>query len=161
MSDVRSTITISLLSAVLLAGCGGTDNDLDVGVDAPEGSEYPQAAEQVCEDVSAGFDEAQRETPRSFEQAEELMTALAGVGADGQELLEGVEAPDERAQAYERYLQARAEAVALLEDGLEAAREADGQAYEDARRALADGAAERRRLAVAAGLSGCAAAERS
>jgi hypothetical protein len=161
MPDVRTTLTLGLLSAALLAGCGGADLDLDIDVDAPEASDYPQAAEQVCEDVSAGFAEAQRETPRSFDQAEELMTALVGVAGDGQELLDEVEAPGDRAQAYERYLQARAEALALLEDGLAATREEDGQAYEDARRALAEGAAERRRLALAAGLSGCAAAERS
>lgn len=147
----------AVATVAILAGCGGAHLELDLELDA--GSEYPAAAEQVCAEVSKRFAQAQGDTPRSFEQAEELMSALSEVARQGQGALEQITPPPERAKAYERYLASRAEVVILLEGGLAAAREQDGEAYQQARDDAAAGARERARLAKAAGLRECAAGE--
>ena len=146
------------LTAVVLAGCGGTDIVLDPGVGA--GGKYPVAADEICAEVADSFAEAQTDTPRSFEQAAELLAVLTELAREGEEALAEIEPSGTEAEAYRRYLDARAEVVAELDRALAAAEDEDGQAFADARESVEDGAGERARLARAAGLRGCAAGER-
>jgi hypothetical protein len=155
---VRPTRIAVALTALALAGCGGTNIRLNPDVGA--GGGYPEAADEICAEVADRFAEAQAETPRSFEQAVELLTVLGDLARQGEDALAEIEPPTEDEDAYRRYLQARADVVAELERGLTAAESEDGQAFADARDAVRKGAEERERLARAAGLRACAAAER-
>ena len=146
------------LTALALAGCGGTNIRLNPDAGAAGG--YPEAADEICAEVTDRFAEAQAETPRSFEQAVELLTVLGDLARQGEEALSEIEPPAEDEDAYDRYLQARAEVVAEIERGLAAAQAEDGQAFADARDAVREGSGERERLARAAGLRECAAGER-
>lgn len=163
----RSFAALTLTLVLALAGCGGTELEFDRGspITSPDGgsdggsSEFAAAADQVCEQVEQRFEEAQRETPRSFDEAVQVTEALVQIASQGDEVLGSLSPPEAEAAAFERYLDSRAEAVGFLETALEAARDEDGQAYEDARSALNDGSAKRSKLARQAGLVGCAAVE--
>jgi len=157
-------ILISALAAATLAGCGGTDLEFESEIEtsdlpAVEG-EYPADADRICAGVTEGFEQAQAEVPRSFEQAEELMLALSELATEGQAALAAITPPAESADAYASYLEGRAEVVELIDRGLAAAREEDGEAYQQAREEVGVDARERRRLAREAGLRECAAGER-
>ena len=150
-------VLLAIVATGLMAGCGGTDIELG----APSsGVTYPDGADEICAEVAKRFAEAQAESPRSFEQAEELTSSLLDLAGQGEAGLAAIAPPPDAEAEYERYLAARAEVVELLEDGLAAAQDEDGKAYESAREDVGEGAAERERLARVAGLRGCAAAER-
>lgn len=147
-------MTLSAAASVsLLAGCG------DSKPAATSGLPYADA-NRICLGVAERFEDVQQESPRSFEQGEVLLTVLADAADTGARALERVEAPPLQAVAFERYLESRARVGELLGKGLQAARDEDGQTYEDVRVAANSTADERRRLAKYAGLSDCAAAER-
>ncbi len=147
-----------VLATAALAGCGGTNIELDPSAGA--GGEYPEAADEICAEVAKRFAEAQVESPRSFEQAAELMSALGDLARQGEEALAGIDPPAESEAAYERYLEARADVVDQLGRGLAAATDEDAEEFERARDAVVDGATLRERLAREAGLRTCAAGER-
>lgn len=152
--------------ATLVSGCGGEDLELDPGAKTPtvattatgiqpvEG--ITDAADQICDRVAKRFAEAQRETPRSFEQAAQITEALVGIAKEGEDALGELSPPPLQAPAFNRYLETRARAVRFLEAAQTAARDEDGEAYEKARTALNDGVAQRAELARQAGLDGCA-----
>jgi len=142
----------------------GADSEFEGGIetsDLPtvEGA-YPADAERICAGVTEGFEQAQAEVPRSFEQAEELMLALSELATEGQAALAAITPPPQSAAAYASYLEGRAEVVELIDRGLAAAQEEDGEAYQEAREEVGVDARLRRQLAVQAGLSECAAGER-
>jgi hypothetical protein len=149
---------LGIVAAAALGGCGGANIELDIT--ASSGTVYPEAADGICAEVTRRFAQAQEETPRSFDQADELMSALVNVARQGEEALTALDAPPAQEDAFARYLAARADVIGLLEDGLAAARTGDGEAYQAARERVGKGAAERERLALAAGLRRCAAGER-
>ena len=155
--DRRLKVAPVILATLALAGCGGTNIELDLSASA--GSGYPEAADGICVEVGKRFAEAQGESPKSFEQAADLMSALVELARQGEEAMAQVDPPPEAEADFQRYLDARAEAVDQLERGLEAAQAGDGSAYEKAREEAIDGAAERKRLAESAGLRRCAATE--
>lgn len=163
ISNIRP-ILVSALAAATLAGCGGTDAEFESEIETSDlptvAGEYPADAERICAGVTEGFGQAQAEVPRSFEQAEELMLALSDLANEGQAALAGITPPPLSAAAYASYLEGRAEVVELIDRGLVAAREEDGEAYQQAREEVGRGARERRRLALEAGLLQCAAGER-
>jgi hypothetical protein len=69
--------------------------------------------------------------------------------------LESLQAPEEREQTFDEYLAARREAIGLLEEGRDAARENDPEGYAAAQAEVAAGQVERAELAQEAGLSDC------
>ena len=70
-----------------------------------------------------------------------------------------VEPPALQALAFERYLKSRDKVGDLIDRGVQAAKDEQGETYEKLRVRVDDGAAGRRKLAARAGLEGCAAAE--
>lgn len=167
---LRLVATVVVLIAAL-AGCGGTKLDFDPGPPLAGGGSasnddaaaaaaaFARAANGVCSKVSDRFSEAQRETPRSFEQAAQVMDALVKIASQGEEALAQLSPPPQTAAVFERYLAGRMEALKLLQAARAAARSEDADAYEEARTKLNDGSADRQALAQQAGLSSCAAAE--
>lgn len=143
----RRLAALALAAAALgiaAAGCGDDD-------------ELPDDIAGVCEVVAERFAELQRTPPRSYPEAEERIEALLEIASRGDRALAGLtdEAPDP--EAYARWLERRKQVAAKLERALEAIRDEDPGAYDEARAAANEGAGERRRLAEAAGLDACAA----
>lgn len=118
---------------------------------------FTAQADQICRAGSREFERLQQDGPKTPAGAAALAAALARVAASeqlGLNSLSGL-APDP--DALTAYLEARAEAVALIEAGAGAARDGNMDAYQEAQLKLATGQAERRELAVAAGLGACSA----
>ena len=155
----RSTTLLAIVGFAL-AGCGGPDLNLGSGdfIGAPDG-DYEEAASSICEQVAQRFEEAQANEPRTFEQGGQVVGTLLEVATTGESQLATLDPPDARGAAFERYLDARAEVVALLERAQDAAADEDGTAFEDARSEAEDGVNERAKLAKRAGLPACARAE--
>jgi hypothetical protein len=63
--------------------------------------------------------------------------------------------PEGSAAAFDRYLEAREEAIGFLEDGLAAAQREDAAAYAQAQADVADGQVERAQLAQQVELGEC------
>lgn len=154
---MRARLALLALSVTgplaLLAGCGDPEPVTQSGLPYAD-------ANRICREVAKRFQEVQRDSPRSFEQGEQLLSVLSDAAEKGARALEQVDAPPLQTIAFERYLKSRARVGKLLEKGLQAARDEEGQAYEEARVAANSAADQRRRLARYAGLSDCAGAER-
>ena len=69
--------------------------------------------------------------------------------------LRALDPPEDRRDAFDRYLDAREDAIALLEQGREAAVQNDPQGYADAQAEVASGQVERAELARQSGLTAC------
>jgi hypothetical protein len=143
------------ISAVVgFGGCGGSGDESAAAV-------RPYAdANRICLEVAKRFDDVQEDSPRSFEQGEQLLKVLAQTAQDGARALDEVEAPPLQALAFERYLASRKKVEDLIARGVQAAQDEEGEAYERLRVAANDGADKRKELAAEAGLDGCATAER-
>jgi hypothetical protein len=156
LMPVRSRLTIAMLgisAAVGFGGCGSGDETA-----APV---RPYAdANRICLEVAKRFDDVQQDSPRSFEQGEQLLKVLAQTADDGARALDQVEAPPLQALAFDRYLQSRKRVEDLIARGVKAAQDEEGEAYERLRVTANHGADERKELAAEAGLDGCATAER-
>ena len=158
---MRTAGLTSLLAAVALVGCGGPDIDLGAGRGLVAASgDIDRGSAIVCREVAQRFREIQAKPPQSFEQASGIVTALLDAARAGEEELRALDPPAGRAAAFALYLDERGEVIAQLERALEAAEAEDGDAYERAREAALEGRSRRFKLAVRAGLDGCAKVER-
>lgn len=156
-----AALTSLLAAAVALGGCGGPDVDLGAGQGLVTASgDLDPASAIVCREVARRFDEIQAEAPQTFEQAGVLVTALIEAAWAGEEVLRTLDVPAGRARAFDLYLEGREEVITQLERARDAAEAEDGGAYERAREAASEGRWRRFRLAVRAGLDGCAKVER-
>jgi hypothetical protein len=144
-------VVAGLALMALVTGCGDSGGD---AADTPY-----RDANRICREVADRFDELQAQAPRSFEQGAELLQALAAASAEGEQAMGDVVAPPLNAAAFERYLRSRAKVGSLLDRGLQAARDEDARAYERVRAASNAASDERSKLAMKAGLPGCAHAE--
>lgn len=155
---MRLAITTSLLAALAcaVAGCGP---DVDLGAGRATARDYARDADRICAQVAQRFNEIQSEDPQTFAQAGEIVAALLEVAADGEAELRALEPPRARAEAFRDYLDARADLIGHLESAADAAAAEDGAGYARAREAAVAASGERERLALRAGLSGCARAE--
>lgn len=145
--------------AFAVAGCGGTGLDLGSGGGDPPPGGYEKAGNTICAEVAQRFAEAQAAEPRTFAQGGEVVATLIDIAEEGESQLASLEPPKDLALAFNQYLKARGEVVALLERAEAAAEAEDGAAYERARRDALDGAGKRGDLAREAGLQGCARVE--
>ena len=143
-----------LLAAAALAGCGPLGDD--GGGDGPLTEEELGArGDEVCRDAQERVAEVQRDPPTSRQESIRFAEGLIAIFEDEVARLEALEPPDERVEAFDRYLEARREAIELLEQGRDAAQGDDPQGYADAQAEVAAGQVERAELARAAGLSDC------
>lgn len=151
---MRARLLITALGAALfsLTGCGGSSDETTAGRPYTD-------ANRICVEVAKRFADVQADSPRSFEQGEQLLAVLSKTAQDGEDALEQVVAPPLQALAFQRYLKSRREVGAKIDRGLQATKDEEGKTYERMRVAVNSGSDQRRRLAAAAGLEGCATAE--
>ena len=141
-------LAIILLSASLLvAACGGEDSA------SPE--EFRGQATEVCRDIERQLDQIQEILPATAEQAEKQAEAVIDVSDQALGNLRKIDSPEELQGGYDRYLDQREEAIGFVEQARDAANAKDSDAYEGAKRRLAEGQPTRRQMALKLGLSSC------
>lgn len=154
---MRPHLPIAVLGVSVIAGLAGCG---DSGGDAAAAVRPYADANRICLEVAKRFDDLQKDSPRSFQQGEQLLTALSQTAREGAAALEEIEPPALQALAFQRYLKSRDRAENLIDRGVQAAKDEMGDTYENLRVTVSKGAEQRHRFAAQAGLEGCAAAER-
>jgi uncharacterized protein YhaN len=159
-SGLRGPAAAVLGVLALLAGIVGLAALLDLGPFEEESSSLTQAefiakGDQACERAHEQFAELQRTPPNSAEGAVSLTQNLLEISEGELSQIRRLDAPPEVQDALDRYLRARERGIALLERGLEAARDRNAGAYADAQAKIAAGQVQRLKLAQAVGFSEC------
>jgi hypothetical protein len=102
-------LAILVLGALVAAGCGdsGSSNE-----------DFVAEADQICTQQTADSVKVEDRLgyPLSLEEGAEFQGELAPIRQEGLEQLEGLEAPDELADDWDRYLAARRESGELREE---------------------------------------------
>ncbi|HYH60495.1 MAG TPA: hypothetical protein VD766_01380 [Solirubrobacterales bacterium] len=140
-------IVLAVLAVVFDLG-PFADDDLSV-------AEFIAQGDDVCAQAHDEFLEVQGSTPRTAADAEEQVQALIEVAEKERDSLEELGAPSELGEDLSSYLASRERGIGILQDGLEAARDDDAVAYEDAQAELASEQAKRERIAQEIGFNEC------
>jgi uncharacterized protein YhaN len=132
----------------------------DLGTFGDGGSSLTRAAftakaDETCKRAHDQFADLQRNPPNSAEGAVALTQNLIEISENELSQIRTLDAPTEVEPALDRYLRAREQGIALLEQGLEAAQDRNARAYADAQAEIAAGQVRRLKLAQAAGFSEC------
>ena len=118
-------------------------------------AEFTAKGDQVCERAHDQFAELQKNPPNSAEGAVALTQNLIEISENELSQIRALDAPAEVQGALDRYLRARGQGIALLEQGLEAAGDRDARAYARAQAKSAAGQLRRLKLAEAVGFTEC------
>ncbi len=118
-------------------------------------SEFLAQGDQICLEAREEFAQRQQELPQTAKEAADLAESLLGISRQELEAIEELGAPDQLEGALDEYLAAREAGIALLREGMEAARDDDVRGYTQAQIELSEGQAERAELAEAVGFSEC------
>lgn len=144
----------SLLAAAALTGCGPLGDD-DGGGTALTEEEFSARGDEICRAAQQRVAEIQRDPPSSREDSIRFTDSLLEVFENEVAELDALEPPAETREAFERYLDARREAIDLLEEGRDAAEADDARGYAAAQAEVAAGQVERAERAQAAGFNDC------
>jgi hypothetical protein len=155
----------ALVAFALLGTAGlvaGVALVLDLGPFDEERDRDPPAAEQlvvrgdaICREARRRFEPLTRDPPDTAAEAEAFTRELLAISKEELRRLRELEAPDEFGPALDRFLEARADSVALIREGLAAAARRDAAGYARAQGEVAAGQVERLRLAQAVGFRDC------
>jgi hypothetical protein len=143
-------VAAALACGATLSGCGGGGEGTTV-----DAAGFVAAADRVCRQTQREFDQVQSTATTTPEQVERQVEGLIDVAEQALAELRKLDPPEASASAYDRYLDSREEVLGHLEDGRDAAADRDAQAYAEAKRKAAAGAATRLSLAREAGLGDC------
>lgn len=122
-------------------------------------AEFIANGDQACKRAHEQFAELQKNPPDSAEGAVSLTQNLVEISQDELSQIRALDAPREVQPALDRYLRAREQGIALLERGLQAAKERNARAYASAQAEVAAGQVRRLKLAQAVGFSECSLAQ--
>jgi len=143
------SVAVGAIAALAAAtGCGGSTGPLNAG-------ELISQGDELCVDEQERFKEIQVQAPASAADAVDQTNELIEVSNETLEKLTEIEPPSDLRSAYEGYLDARRQALDLLERGREAAERHDRVAYGAAQEKSIAGEKRRRRLARAVGFEVC------
>jgi hypothetical protein len=140
-----------------MAGCGpfGDDDDADGGGGTLTAEQFAHQGDEICASSQGQVAEVQRHPPTSRQESVRFAGSLIEIFDEEVARLTELDPPENRQIAFDRYLDAREEAIGLLERGRQAAEENDPRGYADAQAEVASGQVERAELAREAGLTGC------
>jgi hypothetical protein len=151
---VRGTrlIRLGAAAAVLaaLAGCGSSGD----GGTLSEG-EFLAQGDAICKRAHDQFAELQQHPPSSADAAATLTQKLIEISESELGQIRDLNAPQEVQPALDRYLTAREDGIAILKQGLKAARNENAGAYARAQAQVAKGQVRRLKLAQAVGFKEC------
>jgi hypothetical protein len=118
-------------------------------------SEFIAKADEVCQQAHDQFAELQKQAPNSAEGAATLTQNLVDISQNELNQLRALNAPPEVQEGLDRYLRAREQGIAVLERGVQAAKDRNAPAYTKAQAEIAAGQVRRLKLAQAVGFSEC------
>jgi hypothetical protein len=118
-------------------------------------SQFIAKGDEVCRQAHDQFAELQTKAPNSAEGAATLTQNLVDISENELNQIRALDAPPEVQEALDRYLQAREQGIAVLERGVQAAKDRNAPAYAKAQAEIAAGQVRRLKLAQAVGFSEC------
>lgn len=118
-------------------------------------AEFLAQGDEICAQAHDEFLEIQSSTPRTAEDAEAQVEALIEVAEEERDGLLDLSAPESLEGGVKKYVKDREKGIAILEDGLAAARDDDTDAYEAAQAELAAQQKERQDTAQKLGFNKC------
>jgi hypothetical protein len=142
------------LAAAAISGCGPFADDGGDGGGTGEG-DFVTTGDEICRDAQERVAEVQRDLPTSRQESALFAESLIDIFVREVGELQALDPPEDDREAFDRYLDAREEAIGFLRDGLEAAERNDPEAYADAQAEVAAGQVDRAELARQAGLREC------
>lgn len=144
---------IGLLAGVLI----GLAALLDAGPFSDElgRAEYIARGDEICEAAHARFRELQDEPPRTAADARSLTDELIETAEEELDAVSGLDPPQALEDATERYVEARARGISLMDEGLAAARDGEARDYAAAQARLAANQLDRFSLARRIGFREC------
>jgi len=160
-AEIRPRVVLApatpLLIAAAIAGCGpfGDDGDADAGGGTLSAEQFAHQGDEICAAAQGEVADLQRRPPASRQESVRFADRLIEIFDEEVARLRELDPPEDRRDAFDRYLDARDDAIALLERGREAAVQNDPQGYADAQAEVASGQVERAELARQAGLTAC------
>ena len=92
--------------------------------------QFINQGDEICAEAHEEFLDLQKGTPRTPDDAAELVGGLIDVAQEERDAIADLREPAELSEQVDRYLRAREEGIALLRDGQAAAEDADPAAYE-------------------------------
>jgi hypothetical protein len=143
-------VTALVVCAAGFGACGPLGGDEEL-----TDEQYKAEGNAICERGREQYVELQKDPPQSAAAAAELTRNLIEITEDEIEDLRDLDAPLDREDALDDYLESRQAGVRILEEGLTAAEDEDAQAYAEAQAQIARGQVDRARLAEQAGLTEC------
>lgn len=130
----------------------------DFGPFAEEDSsaaEFLSQGDEICAQAHDEFLDIQDSIPRTAADAEAQVEALIEVAEEERDGLRDLNPPETLAEDVAEYIKGRESGIAILEDGLEAARSDDPDGYEEAQARLASQQARRQSEAQKLGFNKC------
>jgi hypothetical protein len=144
---MRPAAAVLVFAVAFLAACNGADTmtkqDLIARGDA------------ACQKREKRFAEIQAKPPTSAQDAEDQTAKLIAASEQELSVLKDLKAPDDLQPKLDRYIAAKEEAVGFLEEGLEAAKEENEQAFGEARAKTGKDQVKRLKLAREVGFKEC------
>jgi hypothetical protein len=140
-----------LATVALVTGCGGGGGDAGTLTKA----ELIAQGNEICRQGDKQYTELQQNPPKTPQDAATLTQKLIAITNSEVNQIHSLNGPEEVRPALERYLKARQDGVAILEQGLKAAESNDAQAYAAAQAKMAAGQVDRLKLAQAVGFTEC------
>ena len=145
--SIALVLTPLVLSAVA-TGCGG-------GKEQVTAAELVQKGDQICREQQRKFSEIQAAPLVNASDGGDQAEALGDAAKDSLGDLRHFEPPSPQRAAYDRYLDAKDNALQYFDQAKDAADDLNGRAYSAAQTAEAAGAPERAQLAKALGFKVC------
>lgn len=150
---VLAALAVLVVLAVVLdlGPFGGEDEGTSTLTEA----QFAARGDEICKRAHDKFAELQKTPPNSAEGAVTLTQNLIEISQEELSQIHSLEAPADVLPALNRYLQAREQGIALLQQGLQAAQDENATAYAEAQAKIADGQLRRLNLARAVGFTEC------
>lgn len=147
-AGIIGTVLVLLGLAILLDLGPFAEDELSV-------PEFLARGDEICEQAHDEFREIQASSPRTAADAEAQVEALIEVAEEERDAILDLGAPPGLADDLDDYIADREQGIETLEDGLDAARADDPDAYENAQAKLASRQEARRRAARRLGFEEC------
>lgn len=158
LAGIRITcVALATLLIALLAGCGGggTSSTTSTGGEELSKSELIAKGDAICKDAHDRFAELQGSPPTTPEESATFTQRLIDITESEISQLRALNAPASVKPALDNYLKALDKNVAILKQGLAAARNSDATAYAKAQAKAVEDQVERLQLAQAVGFKEC------
>lgn len=152
----RTGLAAGIIGAVVVLAVLAIVLDLGpLADDELSSAEFLTQGDEICAQAHEDFLEIQGSTPRTADDAASQVEALIEVAEDERDKISELGQPAALDEGVADYLADRDKGIKILRDGLEAARDDDAEAYEEAQAKLASEQGKRRDAAHKLGFNKC------